>query len=818
MVEPAAPRLAPVWAAALYALCTLALVYPALGGQLLVNPSSDMFSGFAYRHYGGSVLRETGGFAQWNPYIVGGLPFIAAQHGDIFYPTFLLRELLPLGAATNVSFALHLFLCGILTYGFLRAWGVRYHGALVGGVAYMLAGKVASLVSPGHDGKLYVSALAPLALWMILRGMRDGKRWAWGGLALTAALAILTPHFQMTYYLGMLCFAFTLFLALYKGEWTLTPRERYTRLAWAGVAAVLGLAIAAVHFAPFFAYIPLSPRGGGGRGWEYATSWSMAPEEILNVYLPQFSGVLENYWGRNPFKLHGEYLGAAALVLAGAAFGTATRRRLLWFWGIAAIVATLVAFGGHTPFYRLWYLLPMIKVTRAPDMIFFVASLACAVFAAVGTERVLAGQVSRRYLLGWGIAAGAVALLATGGVFVGIGRVFAPAEKYELVAANGGAVIAGAWRSFVFVALTLGVIAALTRRRISPTIAGYVLALLVAVDNWSVVRAFFLFSPPANELYAPDPAIAYLQTLDEPGRVIALPLQALESRGDPVLNGDALMIHRVRAVTGHQGNELQSWVQLAGAKSPAPPPFLVSPQFRRLANVKFWLTNADLPAEIPAQPLAMALGGEQLAAAAQSLPPMRVSRKVGPVRNAAGNTVYLYEIAEDNPYAWVAPVIVQAPSEAILATVLDPRFDAATAALFDTSARVPAVQVSVLPKPLELKVHTKTLEPGRIALELAQPAPKGSALIVSENFYPGWEGTVDGKPATIGRADYSLIGVVLPEGGRRVELTFRDRAYERGRLLTLVALVLALGLIGWGVMADRRHPTSASAEAVPDAV
>ena len=41
---------------------------------------------------------------------------------------------------------------------------------MVGGVAYELTGILASLVKPGHDGKLYVSALAPLVFLALLRG------------------------------------------------------------------------------------------------------------------------------------------------------------------------------------------------------------------------------------------------------------------------------------------------------------------------------------------------------------------------------------------------------------------------------------------------------------------------------------------------------------------------------------------------------------------------------------------------------------------------------------------------------------------------
>ena len=82
--------------------------------------------------------------------------------------------------------------------------------------------------------------------------------------------------------------------------------------------------------------------------------------------------------------------------------------------------------------------------------------------------------------------------------------------------------------------------------------------------------------------------------------------------------------------------------------------------------------------------------------------------------------------------------------------------------------------------------------PGRISLVISEPAPAGSALVVSENYYPGWVATVDGKPVTVERTNLVLIGVPLPAGAKQVELTFTSPAYERGKTITIVATLLAL--------------------------
>jgi hypothetical protein len=175
-----------------------------------------------------------------------------------------------------------------------------------------------------------------------------------------------------------------------------------------------------------------------------------------------------------------------------------------------------------------------------------------------------------------------------------------------------------------------------------------------------------------------------------------------------------------------------------------------------------------------------------------SLPIPGYSRLAGPVQDGVGTPLYLYSVPGDNPPAWVTPVIVKAPDDAVLATILDQRFDVGTVALFDTSAAVQGQAVKAQPSPLTIKANVTRYDPGHISIQLDAAAPAGSALVVSENYYPGWRATVDGRPATVGRADYVLIGVALPTGGRSVDLTFHSASFEKGKTITLVALALSI--------------------------
>jgi hypothetical protein len=780
LTAPARPML---WAAATYAVATLLLAWPALLGRFLVNPRSDQYiAGYAFREFAASFMRETGSFPLWNPYLFGGMPYVAAMHGDIFYPTYLLRLVLPPDVGMTWGMILHVFLAGLFTFAFLRAVGLGFFGALLGGLAYMLGGNIAGLVSPGHDGKIFISALLPLVLLLVHRGVRDGRAWAWGGLALAVMLAVLTPHPQLLQYLLLVTGAYALFVAFSAdgaGERLARPTA-IKRLGLAALAVGAGMLGGAVQFWPVLEYTAWSPRAGG-KGWEHAVSYSMPPEELINTYLPQFSGILDNYTGRNGIHFHSEYIGAAVLVLAGLAFGAAARRRVVWFWTGTLVVALLWALGGHTPFYHLVYaLVPGTKFFRAPSTMLYVVAFSVAVLAGIGTERALALRFRPRYAFAWIGFAALVALLAAGGMLTNMAAAFANPQLASAVDENAGALTLGALRSLLAVGAVAGVLVALGRGAVTARAAAWGLAAIVALDLWSIERLYWRFSPPAETLFASDPTIEYLRTQTDSGRVIATPLSNEYTPRDPFLTGDALMVHRVRQVLGYHGNELGRYQQLYGIDAGAQN--IANPNFWRLANVRFFLTNTpELPIE-------------------------GATRVAGPARNAVGTMSYVYRLPGDNPPAWVAPVAVKAPDESVLATVLDPRFDVRRAALFDTATTVPTQDVpSQLPAPLDLAVRVTSRAPGRIALALAAPAPAGAALVVSENFYPGWKAAVDGRPAPVGRADYSLIGVPLPAGARSVELTFESPRFETGRTISLAVLGASLLALVGGLAVERRR-------------
>jgi hypothetical protein len=804
---PPAPRYEIAWALLIYVGCVLLLGYPALTGGFLVTPPSDQYiGGFPVRDFAAQSLKAGEGFPLWNPYIYGGMPYVAAMGvGDIFYPTFLLRAALPVDVAMTLAFMIHVVLAALVTYVFCRSVGLSFGASLVGGAAYAMSGPIAGLVSPGHDGKLYVSALLPLVLYLLTRYMRRGDLWALGGLAIAIGLAVLSPHPQLLQYLLLTAGFYGLFLAF--GEWNgerLASRIGVQRLGFALGAVALGFLMGAIQYAPFLEYIPWSPRAGG-KGWEHAVSFSMPPEELLiSTYLPEFSGILGQYWGRNGIHHHSEYVGPVVLILATAAIGAggkggavAFSRPFKLFWLGVLIISALWALGGFTPFYRLVYaIVPGTKYFRAPSTMMYISMFATALFAAIGAERVLsANGVTKRFLTTWGIVAVVIAVLALSGGFTNLGMAIVGTATMggqpmsERVADNASAVAIGGLRSLVFALVALAVLWGISTRRLAATGAIGALLVVAVVDLWSVERKYWQFSESAASLYAGDPIIDLLKPQRDSARVFAIALPGADvAYHDPMIQGDGLMIHGIRQVRGYHGNQLGRYDRLIGEESGLEP-VVTMPHVWSLLNMRYVLTNVP-----PTSPIVRQLYGALVA---------------GPVRNAAGTMVYLYNVPGENPPAWVASGVVKAPDEAALATLHDARFNAEMqrrVALIDTASTLPVItDATTVPPPSTIVATVRRPGNGQIVVDLSAPAQDGNMLIVSENFYPGWQARVDGKDTGVERADYVLIGVPLSAGARTIELQYESGRYEIGKLITLAATGVALMLVIVGWLVDRRR-------------
>jgi hypothetical protein len=764
------------------------LAFPMLRGKWLAAPMSDQYeSGYAVREWQAEQWRASGQLPQWNPMILGGLPYIApVTHGDVLYPTSFLRFFLSADKVTNLGFVLHYILAGLFMFLFLRRLNVSWVGSTVGGLAYQLSGIMISYARPGHDGKLFVSTMLPLACFALIVALRDRRAWGYPLLAVAIALCLLSPHVQTTYYLLIATGLWALYLTF--GEPTTDPLgPRLVRLAIVLAAVVAGFGVAMPQILPFLEYIPHSPRAVAYSGaFENAASYGIPWDHVPGFLIAGFTGEswAGTYWGSNPIKLHSEYLGLPVIALAilGLGFGR-DRKRLIWWLGGIGVLFLLIALSNATPFYKLWWsVMPYVKKTRAPGMVFFIVAFCTAAVAAFGVER-LERREGATHVRGWLVTAGVVALLGIAGVFGHLAESLASPETHPFAQALGSSIrlsaLVGAVALFAIALLAFGYL----RGSVPALVFALGLPLLVGFDLWRDGQRFWAYSDPPNQsLYRPDAIVTRLRAQPKPFRVFNLDI---DPRNVPYPQ-NVLMGHGIVQVLGYQGNELRYFDELIGGRPGTQ------------GQARFLLTSTRL----------WDLLAVRFVVIADTVPIPGYHRVMGPVETAAGGRAYLYEADTAPPYARVVPAAAKVGADSLIPpTLADPRMPGYDrVVLLPSGSPLNPPPLGALPPASASRARVTAWDAGKMTVALEPPPRDSSYVLIAENWYLDWRVNVDGKPGQVLRGDHALLTIPVGPGATRLELSYHSRAFQKGKAIGLVTLLLVIAGFVVPPAWERRRP------------
>lgn len=736
-----------------------------------------------------------GELPKWLPYVYGGAPFFANPM-DTYYPVTLVLRLLgiPTYKHLGLLFVVQYFLAGLGGYLLLRELGARRMPSYLAGLLYMFSGYLISFIYGGHDGRAIVATLAPLFLFALHRGIRTGG-WRWFVLAgVVIGLAMLSFQIQSSYYLllaGGLWAVFALWVHGLFGQVGALVR----RLAGGALTLAIGFSMAAVNFIPFLGYVAASPRGGaGGRGYEYATSWSMPPREIVGLAVPEWIGILGNYWGENPIKLHTEYVGALVLLLAVVGVYLLRRNRYHWFFIGLAVFALSMSFGGHTPIYRLYYaLLPGVDKFRAPSISFYLVTLSLVAIAGLvldrlqelrraaksrsASERREAERLLRT--VGW-IGAGALAATTAWGLIAAAVSPPPPAgdpatlEAYRamLAAANRPEYVRGVWRFALFLVLSAGAGWLWIRGTFNTRVAGVLLAAIATIDLWIVDKRFFETVEEPSVYFAPDEVAQFLMAQPGPFRTFVL---------FDLPQDDYLTLFGLELIGGEHGNQLHSYNEFLGAGESSYTDYhniVRYPSFLAMANARYLVTQQAVNADF--------------------LDPVFQGR------TRTGRTAIVYENRDALPRAYLVPAASRAEDrDAALERMRSSDFDPAREVVLYDEPTVAAADPDAFAGRAEVVRH----EPHEVVVRLE--ANDAGYLVLSDNYYPDWRVTVNGEPAPLLRANHTFRAVPVAAGEHVVEFRFEPRSLTIGFSISLtvwIGLLLYWGGVLWW---DRRRQTLA---------
>jgi hypothetical protein len=515
-------------------------------------------------------------------------------------------------------------------------------------------------------------------------------------------------------------------------------------------------------------YAPLAAGGGGGQAFnDRAFAKSM---QAAGFQAPQANRVPAYHGGKVEGTAGPEYLGAVLWALF--FFGLFTARRSLALWlGLGTLLVMGLSMGKYLEGFNhlLYDTLPYLNKLRAPSSALNILPFMMAGLGIFGIDNWLrtredAPDTARKQLLYSGITAAVFGLMVLF-VFPSIlgfsspmdASMFAGVEQQKpgslrtillgLEESRQSLYMADAWRSFLYVGLSFGVLFLLFRKTVSPLIAGLALTALIAFDfasinkryvndrSWTTVNKRSLETPKTavDEQILADPDIHY--------RVFNLTTSSFQ---DPHTSNFHKNIGGYSAVKMRRYNDL-----IIKYLAPRDPDVI------NMMNTKYLI--------VPGQD-----GGAQ----AQRNP-------------AAYGAAWLVNN--------VLPVTTNDAEFNALGTVPDLKNTAIVHS--DFSDKVAGLQPTG-----EGTIAITKYSPNELTYSFNSSSEQ--LAVFSEVWYGpdlGWEATIDGQAADLIRTNYILRGLRVPAGQHTITLTFHPSSYFTGKAISMIcSLLIILGLIGFG--------------------
>jgi len=774
------------WAAIILAVLVIAFFHEVtIGGRTFVSPDAMAPAGFV--RTGELSLYHDHVYPLWNPYVFLGMPsFGSGAYNPLIYPPdwplALIQKVLPLPEMTWLL--LYYFLGAWFFYLLAREWGARPEGALIGAAAFVFAPNLVAVGSHGHGSQLVDSAYLPLMLWLASRWLRTGRLLELGALALAGGFQMLRGHVQVCFYTWMAIALYAVVTAIAAARDPARRAPALGRAAALGAAAALAFGIAGFYSLPLQDYASWSRRGGGaggGVGMGYATQWSLSPMELPTIAIPGWAGFGgATYWGGMPFTDYpNAYVGMITVVLAIPALlaGGAPRAFAL----ALAVLSLLVAFGSHSPLYGFLYdHLPLFNKFRVPVMVILLFQLAAALASAWGWSAILdprPGDAKSRPLprLLIGIAVGLALMFAIGvlgrgawrAAYVGAAMHARPDMTEPAAMAAFSELVADFARASLLGLAAVALAWLAMSRRMSARWASALALALLLIELWPVSTR--VMSPVIGEVSAHNPDLGRDDVVDF--------LQQAGPQGS----------FRVWPVNDFQDNRYAGFgiASLGGYHAAKPRLFqdfldsnLVNNLgWLRLLNVRYLVFSE--PPQTPPKFLKLVHQGPGGAVFENLLALPRVT------------LVDRYRVVQ--PPAAILDSVKIGETDASDVTYLEHDPGIALAPLTGGTARITLYRLNDVTVDVE--------SPGEALLRLA------------DLWYPDWTVEVDGRRATLLKADYLLRAVPVPPGHHLVRFVYRSAVVRHGLMLSIASLVVAVLLMlagAWsaraGAVATRRAP------------
>ncbi len=747
--------------------------------------ATDMIQSSDYSPWIPKMYKEellSGHWQKWISFVFAGQDFQAL----FLYPSLVYLITLPVHFFIGWDYAFDIFLAGTFTYSFFRYLKIDRFPAFLSALGFMFSTHLVSEVYPGHMGKLDLFCWTPLVFLFYTKGFRENKWYCFVLAGVFYGLQFLAGEVQIAYYIGLCLAIHTIFLLVEKVK--IVGRD-YKKIGFVLCGSVITVLITILLSAQVFQFfLGLAAPGEGepagatdtASQYEFATSWSFPPEEIITLFMERPFGNItgDGYWGRigskqMTLKLNDDYIGVIPFlfVLIGLVF---VERKKTLYWLVIAIATIILAFGGYTPLYKWVYHFPAMSSFRAPTKWTFICVFCVSILAGYGAgylysrEKTPQNSLKEKWFLA-GLACLCILslVLAILGEFLSnsiVSQVTSylqneqSAIDYSTAYIRYEMILKSLWRMNVFLWLSSALIFASFKVKEWNKTRNYVfsvLGLILIVDLWSS-GSYFIQYYPYQQYYEAHPVTQFLLNDPEYPRIKLGPqngllnnLSSMQFKYYQILCWDnpasRLPVHYKRFTEEVIKRDFMKFLDVVSIK------YLLSAQLFRDPNFQ-------------------------------------------PVFNNSG--VYVYQYVNYVPHVYgIGKFIYSQNDDTTLQVLASPQFNVRDTLLLSDapeSGIVSSTQPEYTTQGFKFTDYTND------EVDISSQTDKDLFLVLTDYHFPNWHAYIDDKETKIYRANYLVRAIWLPKGEHRVKFTYNPPM--PGLYITLAMwIIILISIIVYGI-------------------
>ena len=767
--------------------------------------SGDILTSEASRTY---VQNHQGGYTLWNPYIFCGMPAYAISVGYkwfniVYVVTDVVRKVFI--APFNNQYAMWTFYLFALAYTMFFFMMGRTKSRMISLFTSLVTSFSTGIVVflyIGHVTKLIAIFVFPVLLLLLLNFQKKIKLLDVMLLLFFMPVMFLGWHVQIIFYIFfavMIYFIYYLARAI-KIKDNFLLKQLLKSAAIFLFAVLIGLGIQSDNLTQVWEYSPYSTRGtesildkesGSAQKtetafYDYATSWSFSPGEVLTWIVPSWYGFgksvyngplsqnrdveVNTYFGQMPFVDVAMYMGVIVFFLAIFSMVTNWKDPLVRYLAILAAIATLISFGKTFPlFYDLmFHYFPFFDKFRVPSMILVLVQLSFPILAGLGITKLISlkNENDKKYdnlVRNIFFVLGAIFILT----FVlaapikswFVGRIIESGEKgaqlQQIHDFMAEMFLNDARLAFFFSAAVFGLMFAYLKSFVSRDLMIIVIIVFSLVDIFRINHRGETYQEVKNieQLFEKPEYVSAIESLNDKSTFRILNLKQDGSLGSVQQNSNYNAYFLLQDLYGYSGikpRAYQDYMDVLG--SPA------NQTLWRMTNTKYIIL--DNPVNL-----------------------------AGLVPVYSGNKTYVYENQNALPRAFFVNEVQKATAMEILNKVKNNQFDPKEIAFVeDTDIKVDKPDSTA-------SVTIEKYQDENIYLSVN--ASGNNFLFLGDTYLgKGWKAYIDETETIIYRANHNFRGIVVPKGNHKIHFEYLPESFVIARSVSLVlSSLVVLGLL-----------------------